>query len=116
MISHLKDAPKGFITRMTPTKPKISADHLNKPTCSFKKIIEKKVIKIGEIKKIAVASASGNTAIPAKKAIFATTTHDPLKNRMPGFLVFKILIPPSKGIKTVKQITIATIERKNVSS
>ncbi len=64
---------------MTPNNPKIRADHLNIPTFSFKNIIEKKVIKIGDIKKIAVASASGNTAIPAKKAIFAKTTQEPLK-------------------------------------
>ena len=71
---------------------------------------------IGDIKKIAVASASGNTAIPAKKAIFAKTTQEPLKKWIPGFLVFKILIPPSKGMKTNKQTRIATIERKRVSS
>ena len=36
-------------------------------------------IQIGDIKKMAVASASGNTAIPAKKEIFAITTQEPLK-------------------------------------
>ena len=38
---------------------------------------------------MAVASASGNTAIPAKKAIFAMTTQEPLKNELQGFS-FKI--------------------------
>ena len=104
------------MTNKTPNNPKISADHLKIPTLSFKNTIEKIVIKIGDIKKMAVASASGNTAIPAKKEIFAITTQEPLKKWIPRFLVFKILIPPSKGIKISKQTERATIERNKVSS
>ena len=73
MISHLNDIPNGLITNKTPNNPKIKADHLKIPTLSFKNKIEKNDIKIGDIKKMAVASASGKTAIPAKKEIFATT-------------------------------------------
>ena len=50
-------------------------------------------------------SAKGKIARPVKNNIFAKTRNKPLERWIRGLLVFKTLIPPSKGtiINNVKQ-------------
>ena len=70
-----------------PMKPTSTANHLNKPTFSLKKKIEKIVVKIGAAKEILTTVARGKFLNAIKIAKSAINPNMHLKKCSPGLFV-----------------------------
>ena len=99
------------MTITTPTSPTITDNQRRTPTFSPKMGTDKAVINSGATKKIAVASASGNTATPTKNDMLATTTHSPRNTCSFQRVVRRLWYPPSNGMKSPRTITNAITAR-----
>ena len=77
----------GSVIIIIPTKPTMTANHLNKPTFSLSKKIDKIVVKIGAAKEILTTVAKGKflNAVNIAKSAIKPKKH--LKKCNPGLLV-----------------------------
>ena len=80
------EIPGSVIIKM-PTKPIRTASHLNIPTFSFNKKIDKMLVKIGAAKDILTTVAKGNSLKAINIATKAIKPDPHLKACKPGLLV-----------------------------
>ena len=83
----LKEPKPGSVIIIIPINPISTASHLNRPTFSFKKKIEKIVVKIGAANEILTTVAKGRFLNPIKIAIRAINPNKHLKKCNPALFV-----------------------------
>jgi hypothetical protein len=83
----LKEENPGSVIINIPTKPIITANHLNTPTFSLNKKMENIVVKIGAAKEILTTVAKGRLLNAINIAIKAIKPDKHLKKCNPGLLV-----------------------------
>ena len=82
-----KELKPGSVIIIIPIKPTNTANHLNKPTFSLKKKIEKIVVKIGAAKEILTTVAKGRFLNALKIATSAINPNMHLKKCSPTLFV-----------------------------
>ena len=82
-----KELKPGSVMTIMPINPINTASHLNKPTFSLKKKIEKIVVKIGAAKEILTTVAKGKLLSAINIAIKAINPKKHLKKCKPALLV-----------------------------